>query len=54
MDTAPSILEIGLLLLAAVAFGWTARRLGLPAVVGYLALEPGLTGTVVAMSGRGS
>ncbi|MFZ5853324.1 MAG: cation:proton antiporter [Chloroflexota bacterium] len=38
MDTAPSILEVGLLLLAAVAFGWTARRLGLPAVVGYLAL----------------
>ena len=38
MDTAPSILEIGLLLLAAVTLGWTARRLGLPAVVGYLAL----------------
>lgn len=38
MDTAPSILEIGLLLLAAAALGWTARRLGLPAVVGYLAL----------------
>ncbi len=38
MDTAPSILEIGLLLLGAAAFGWTARRLGLPAVVGYLAL----------------
>ena len=38
MDTAPSILEIGLLLLAAAALGWTARRFGLPAVVGYLAL----------------
>jgi CPA2 family monovalent cation:H+ antiporter-2 len=38
VDTAPSILEIGLLLLAAAAFGWTARRIGLPAVVGYLAL----------------
>lgn len=38
MDTAPSILEIGLLLLAAATLGWTARRLGLPAVVGYLAL----------------
>jgi CPA2 family monovalent cation:H+ antiporter-2 len=38
VDTAPSILEIGLLLLCAAAFGWTARRLGLPAVVGYLAL----------------
>ena len=38
MDTARSILEIGLLLLAAVALGWAARRLGLPAVVGYLVL----------------
>lgn len=38
MDTAPSILEIGLLLLAAAALGWIARRLGFPAVVGYLAL----------------
>ena len=38
MDTAPSILEIGLLLLAAAALGWMARRVGLPAVVGYLAL----------------
>lgn len=38
VDTAPSILEIGLLLLAAAALGWTARRLGLPAVVGYLVL----------------
>jgi CPA2 family monovalent cation:H+ antiporter-2 len=38
VDTAPSILEIGLLLLGAAALGWTARRLGLPAVVGYLAL----------------
>lgn len=38
MDTAPSILEIGLLLLAAAALGGVARRLGLPAVVGYLAL----------------
>jgi CPA2 family monovalent cation:H+ antiporter-2 len=38
VDTAPAILEIGLLLLAAMAFGWAARRVGLPAVVGYLAL----------------
>ncbi len=38
VETAPSILELGLLFLAAVAFGWTARRLGLPAVVGYLVL----------------
>jgi CPA2 family monovalent cation:H+ antiporter-2 len=37
-STAPAILELGLILLAAVAAGWLARRLGLPAVVGYLAL----------------
>lgn len=36
--TAGPILEIGLLLLGAVGTGWLARRLGLPAVVGYLAL----------------
>jgi CPA2 family monovalent cation:H+ antiporter-2 len=34
--TAPSILEIGGLLLIAAAAGWLARRAGLPAVVGYL------------------
>jgi CPA2 family monovalent cation:H+ antiporter-2 len=34
--TAPAILEIGALLLAAAGAGWVARRLGLPAVVGYL------------------
>jgi CPA2 family monovalent cation:H+ antiporter-2 len=34
--TAPAILEIGLVLLAAVAAGYVARRIGLPAVVGYL------------------
>jgi CPA2 family monovalent cation:H+ antiporter-2 len=38
VETAPSVLEIGALLLGAVAAGWVARRLGLPAVVGYLAL----------------
>lgn len=37
MDTAPLVLDIGLVLLLAAAFGWVARRLGLPAVVGYLA-----------------
>jgi CPA2 family monovalent cation:H+ antiporter-2 len=37
-DTAPAILELGLILLGAVAAGWVARRLGLPAVVGYLCL----------------
>jgi CPA2 family monovalent cation:H+ antiporter-2 len=36
--TAGPILEIGLLLLGAVVAGWAARRIGLPAVVGYLAL----------------
>jgi monovalent cation:H+ antiporter-2, CPA2 family len=38
METAPSILEIGVVLLAAAALGWAARRIGLPAVVGYLLL----------------
>ena len=38
MESASSILELGLILLAAVAFGWVARRIGLPAVVGYLLL----------------
>ena len=36
--TAGPILEIGLVLLAAAAAGWFARRVGLPAIVGYLAL----------------
>lgn len=36
--TAPLILDIGLVLLAAAAGGWIARRIGLPAVVGYLAV----------------
>jgi K+:H+ antiporter len=36
--TSAPILEIGLILLAAVAGGWIARRLGLPAIVGYLAV----------------
>src|SRR3989441_7812206 len=35
-ETAAAVLEIGLLLLLAVAAGWVARRLGLPAVLGYL------------------
>ncbi len=37
-QTAGPILEIGVLLLGAVVAGWLARRIGLPAVVGYLAL----------------
>ncbi len=36
--TAPAIFEIGLLLLLTVAAGWLARRLGLPAVIGYIAV----------------
>ena len=39
METsAPAILELALLLLAAAAAGWVARRAGLPAVIGYLAV----------------
>jgi len=41
--TAPAILELGLVLLAATACGWIARRLGMPAVVGYLALGVALS-----------
>ena len=37
VETAPLVLDIGLVLLLAAGFGWAARRLGLPAVVGYLA-----------------
>ena len=36
--TAPAILELGLLLLVAALAGKLARRLGLPAVLGYLAV----------------
>jgi CPA2 family monovalent cation:H+ antiporter-2 len=36
--TAPLILDLGLVLLGAAAGGWVARRIGLPAVVGYLAV----------------
>ena len=36
--TAPLILDIGFVLLAAALGGWLARRVGLPAVVGYLAV----------------
>jgi len=34
--TAEPILELGVVLLAAAALGWGARRVGLPAVTGYL------------------
>jgi CPA2 family monovalent cation:H+ antiporter-2 len=36
--TAPTILELGIVLLLAAAAGWGARRLGLPAISGYLAV----------------
>ncbi|MFM2106611.1 MAG: hypothetical protein RL338_1643 [Chloroflexota bacterium] len=35
-ETAPLVLDIGVVLLLAALFGWIARRAGLPAVVGYL------------------
>ncbi|MFL5674238.1 MAG: cation:proton antiporter [Chloroflexota bacterium] len=37
------ILEIGIILLAAVAAGWVARRFHLPAIVGYLAVGLGFS-----------
>ncbi|HVD48277.1 MAG TPA: cation:proton antiporter, partial [Candidatus Limnocylindria bacterium] len=37
LETAPAVFEIGMVLLLAVGAGWLARRLGLPAVLGYLA-----------------
>ena len=36
-STAPAIFDIGFVLLLAALGGWLARRLGLPAVLGYLA-----------------
>ena len=36
--TAVLVLEVGAILLAAAAAGWLARRLSLPAIVGYLAV----------------
>jgi CPA2 family monovalent cation:H+ antiporter-2 len=38
LETAPAVLEIGTVLLLAVGAGWLARRAGLPAVLGYLAV----------------
>jgi CPA2 family monovalent cation:H+ antiporter-2 len=37
-STAPAIFEVGLVLLVAAIAGWLARRAGLPAVLGYLAV----------------
>jgi CPA2 family monovalent cation:H+ antiporter-2 len=42
-SSAPAIFDIGFVLLIAAIAGWVARRLGLPAVLGYLA-----TGLVVS------
>jgi CPA2 family monovalent cation:H+ antiporter-2 len=41
--SAAPILEIGAILLAAAAGGWLARRLGLPAIVGYLLVGLGVS-----------
>src|SRR3954471_3594403 len=38
MENALAILEIGAVLLAAAGAGWLARRVGVPAVIGYLAV----------------
>ena len=43
VDTAPLILDFGVVLLAAATLGYLARKLGLPAIVGYL-----LTGLAVS------
>ena len=43
VDTAPLVLDVGVVLLAAATMGFGARKLGLPAVVGYL-----LTGLLVS------
>jgi monovalent cation:H+ antiporter-2, CPA2 family len=36
LESAPAVFEIGMVLLLAVGAGWLARRLGLPAMLGYL------------------
>lgn len=36
VDTAPLVLDFGVVLLAAATLGFVARKLGLPAIVGYL------------------
>ena len=40
-ETAIPILELGVVFLAAAVFGFIARRVGLPAVIGYLLVGPG-------------
>ncbi len=36
VDTAPLVLDVGIVLLGAATMGFAARKAGLPAVVGYL------------------
>lgn len=43
VETAPLVLDVGIVLLAAATSGYVARKIGLPAVVGYL-----LTGLLVS------
>jgi len=43
VDTAPLVLDVGIVLLAAATMGFAARKVGLPAIVGYL-----LTGLLVS------
>ena len=43
VDTAPLVLDVGVVLVAAATMGYAARKLGLPAVIGYL-----LTGLIVS------
>jgi CPA2 family monovalent cation:H+ antiporter-2 len=43
VDTAPLVLDVGIVLLGAAAMGFAARKVGLPSVVGYL-----LTGLLVS------
>ena len=43
VDTAPLVLDVGVVLLAAATMGYAARKLGLPSVAGYL-----LTGLLVS------
>ena len=43
IDTAPLVLDIGVVLLLAASLGLLARKLGLPAIIGYL-----LTGLLVS------
>jgi monovalent cation:H+ antiporter-2, CPA2 family len=38
VTTSTQILQMGLVLLGAASAGWVARRVGLPAVLGYLAV----------------